>query len=150
MHKSSLIAHHVKDAEALIRRHEGVRLKPYHDSVGKLTIGVGRNLTDRGLSADEVNILFQNDMAMASDILDIWCEEWRTFSPPCSAALLSMAFNLGGPRLTGFQRMRRALRRRDFAQAAKEALDSKWAKQVPHRATEIAKLIQQDGSFVPD
>ena len=89
-------------------------------------------------------------MAMASDILDIWCEEWRTFSPPCSAALLSMAFNLGGPRLTGFQRMRRALRRRDFAEAAKEALDSKWAKQVPHRATEIAKLIQQDGSFVPD
>lgn len=145
MHKSSLISHHVKEAEALIRRHEGVRLKPYQDSVGKLTIGVGRNLTDRGLSVDEVNILFQNDMVIAGDILDIWCEAWRTFSPACCAALLSMAFNLGGPRLTGFKRMRAALMRRDFTEAAKEALDSKWAAQVPHRAREIAKMIAQEG-----
>ena len=141
MRKLSKTYYHVKEAEALVRRHEGVRLTPYHDSVGKLTIGVGRNLTDRGLSVDEVNYLFQNDMAIASDILDIWCAEWRQFSAPRCAALLSMAFNLGGPRLSGFRKMRQALLRHDFDEAANQALDSKWAGQVPQRAEEIAAMI---------
>ena len=39
----------------LIEHHEGRRAFPYHDTVGKLTIGVVRNLTDRGLSDDEIN-----------------------------------------------------------------------------------------------
>ena len=141
MRKLSKTYYHVKEAEALLRRHEGVRLTPYHDSVGKLTIGVGRNLTDRGLSVDEVDYLFQNDMAIASDILDIWCAEWRQFSAARCAALLSMAFNLGGPRLSGFRKMRRALLRHDFDEAASQALDSKWASQVPRRAREIAAMI---------
>lgn len=89
----------------------------------------------------EVNYLFQNDMAIASDILDIWCAEWRQFSAPRCAALLSMAFNLGGPRLSGFRKMRQALLRHDFDEAASQALDSKWAGQVPRRAKEIAAMI---------
>ena len=34
----------------LTKINEGLRSKPYVDTVGKVTIGVGRNLTDRGLS----------------------------------------------------------------------------------------------------
>ena len=83
-------------AERLIRRHEGVRHKPYQDSVGKLTIGGGRNLTDRGLTPQEVNALFETDMRLAEQILTIWFEGWRDLSPSRQAALLSMAFNLGG------------------------------------------------------
>ena len=128
-------------AERLIRRHEGVRHKPYQDSVGKLTIGVGRNLTDRGLTPQEVNALFETDMRLAEQILTIWFEGWRDLSPSRQAALLSMAFNLGGPRLTGFVKLRRALGQQDFETAAKEALNSRWAKQVGKRATHIAALL---------
>jgi lysozyme len=49
----------------LIEHHEGHRAFAYYDIVGKLTIGVGRNLTDRGLSDDEINLLFINDMRLA-------------------------------------------------------------------------------------
>ena len=42
---------------ALLEGHEGRRAFPYRDSVGKLTIGVGRNLSDRGLSEGEIDQL---------------------------------------------------------------------------------------------
>ena len=58
-------------------------------------------------------------------------------------ALLSMAFNLGLPRLRGFRKMHAALHRLDFEEAATEALDSKWAYQTGHRATHITALLQR-------
>ena len=57
-------------------------------------------------------------------------------------ALVSMAFNLGGPRLAGFTRLRAAVRRGDWQAAAAEALDSRWATQTGHRATEIAAMLR--------
>ena len=128
-------------AETLIKHHEGVSPLPYQDSVGKITIGIGRNLTDRGLSVDEVEMLFANDMRLAAEILDIWLADWRALSPNRQAALLSMAFNLGGPRLSTFVKLRAALVACDYPAAAAEALNSKWAKQVGRRAQQIADLL---------
>ncbi|MGC6517856.1 MAG: glycoside hydrolase family protein [Candidatus Puniceispirillaceae bacterium] len=134
---------YIKDiADKLVRHHEGVRTHPYQDTVGKITIGVGRNLTDRGLSVDEINQMFQNDMIIAADILDIWCPSWRGFTANRQAALLSMAFNLGGPRLSDFVKLHQALVAGDFEEAATQALDSRWAKQVGRRADEIARLLR--------
>ena len=130
-------------AAALIKEHEGVRSHPYIDSVGKVTIGVGRNLTDRGLTVEEVNHLFETDMRLAADILDIWLVDWTALSMHQQAALLSMAYNLGGPRLSQFVKMRSALLAGDFAKAAAEALNSQWAGQVGRRADEIASLLQK-------
>ena len=56
------------DLDALrseLRRDEGVRLKPYRDTVGKITIGVGRNLTDVGITPDEADVLLDHDIAAA-------------------------------------------------------------------------------------
>ena len=59
-------------------------------------------------------------------------------------ALYSMACNLGLPRLASFVKMRHALGRHDYAQAAKDALDSEWAGQVGRRAEDIAALLAGD------
>jgi len=48
-----------------LEHHEGLRLKPYKDSVGKLTIGIGRNLDDVGISKSEALLLLQNDIDVA-------------------------------------------------------------------------------------
>ena len=126
-------------AKQLIKHHEGVARHPYRDSVDKITIGVGRNLSDRGLTMAEIDLLFETDFALAEQILDVFLADWRDLPEQLQTGLLSMAFNLGGPRLHGFQKMRAAIRNGDFAQAADEALDSKWAKQVGRRADEIAE-----------
>ncbi|MEC8642766.1 MAG: hypothetical protein VXZ67_07640 [Pseudomonadota bacterium] len=57
-------------------------------------------------------------------------------------ALVSMAFNLGGPRLAGFTRLRAAVRRSDWDEAAAEALDSRWAAQTGRRANDIAAMLR--------
>ena len=89
---------------ALITRHESRRHFAYRDSLGILSIGVGRNLQDRGLADDEIDLLLANDIALAHRI----CSQhfgtaFETASWRRQAALISMAFNLGAPRLAGFR-----------------------------------------------
>ncbi|WP_232034153.1 glycoside hydrolase family protein [Mycoavidus cysteinexigens] len=62
------------------KRDEGERFKPYFDTVGKITIGVGRNLTDGSVSQGECELLLQNDIAKRLDGL--------IGSRPTSTALL--------------------------------------------------------------
>ena len=131
-----------KQLRAMLRQHEGVRHLPYHDTMGKITIGVGRNLTDRGLSQDEISLLFENDIKLSIDILDSLFTKWHEFPTSARHALISMAFNLGGPRLTKFKKMRSALENRDFLRAANEADNSLWAQQVPARAADVIKMFQ--------
>jgi lysozyme len=47
----------------MLIRHEGLRLKPYRDAKNKLTIGVGRNVDDAGITREEALMLLNNDIA---------------------------------------------------------------------------------------
>lgn len=123
-----------------LRRDEGVRKFPYKDTVGKLSIGVGRNLDDVGLSDDEIEYLLNNDIDRHIAEAN---REWpwiKDTSAKVRLALYNMAFNLGIPRLKEFIKMIDALYKHDYARAAEHALDSKWAKQVGKRADRIAQL----------
>ena len=103
----------------LVQRHEGRRQFPYYDTRGKLTIAVGRNLTDRGLADDEIDYLFANDLIIALQICQDLYPCFASFTPARQAALISMAFNLGKPRLARFRRMRAAINRGNWQGAPK-------------------------------
>lgn len=124
-------------------RDEDERLKPYRCTAGKLTIGVGRNLDDVGLSADESAYLLGNDIARVMAELDKALPWWRGLSEVRQRALANMAFNLGVPRLKGFARMLAALQAGQWDEAATQALASKWAQQVGDRAKRIALMIKE-------
>ena len=121
---------------------EGIRLKPYRCTAGKLTIGIGRNLDDVGISRAETMALLAADIARAEQGLDSYAPWWRSLPEPAARGLVNMAFNLGAGGLAGFRGMLAALRAGDYALAAAEALDSKWAKQVGDRAVRIAALFR--------
>ena len=126
-----------------ITTHEGVRLTPYRDSVGKLTIGVGRNLDDRGLTPAEVDFLLDNDIAIAIEDARVVVDGFDRLSVLQQEGVVEMAFNLGRSRLSTFKRMIAALNRGDGAAAAREALDSRWAAQVGgNRANAIADKLK--------
>ena len=134
---------------ALLQGHEGRRAFPYRDTAGKLTIGVGRNLSDRGLEEDEMDLLLVNDIAIATEACaDIFGPAFTAFSPSRRQALISMAFNMGAPRLAGFRRMRAAVAAGDWNLAAAEALDSRWANQTGRRARDIETLLRAGGAGV--
>jgi lysozyme len=125
-----------------IRFHEGVESKVYKDHLGIETIGVGRNLKDRGLSEDEIDYLLTNDITIIENELDKAFPWWRDLDEVRQRALADLAFNMGIPRLHGFVKMLGGLQRRDYHAAAEELLDSKYAKQVGARSERVAGMIR--------
>lgn len=123
-------------------RHEGYAKTPYVDTAGKITIGVGRNLSDRGLTDSEIFAMFQHDCLIAEYELQKF-HWWETIDGPWrKASLLNMMFNLGAPRFRTFKKMIAALEQGDYDRAAEEMRDSKWARQVGQRATELAEMVR--------
>ena len=132
--------------EKLIRlliTHEGLRLKPYRDTRGKLTIGVGRNLDDVGITEEEALYLLKNDIKRVLDFLKERLPYWNGLTETRKMALVDMCFNLGPGGFLSFKRMLRALEREDYERAAREMLDSRWARQVGRRAEELAEMMRE-------
>ena len=123
-------------------RDEELRLKPYTDSVGKLTIGVGRNLTDKGISFQEAQGLLANDIADATAALQAKLPWTATLDDVRKGALLNMTFNMGIGGLLEFHDFLARMQRGDFSGAAGAMLDSLWARQVGPRATRLSIQIQ--------
>jgi lysozyme len=122
-------------------RDEGLRLKPYRDTVGKTTIGVGRNLDDRGLSTDEVHYLLDNDIREVEEELSARLSFWRNLSEVRQRVLMNMAFNLGIDGLLTFRNTLKAVEEGRYSDAAKGMMQSKWAKQTGARAVRLAQMM---------
>lgn len=127
---------------AQLVRDEGIRYFPYRDTVGKITIGVGRNLTDRGISAAEAKILLDNDIAACATELDDALPWWRGLDEPRQHVLVNMCFNLGIQGLTGFQRTLAHVQAGRWDEAAEAMLDSRWSRQVGQRAVRLAETMR--------
>ena len=121
--------------------HEGLELHPYEDSLGILTIGVGRNLEERGISEDEAFYLLANDIDIIWDELIKQHPIVEDLDDQRQMILLDMAFNMGVPRLGKFKKMWAAIEEGDMNEASKQALDSRWADQVGRRAETLAERI---------
>jgi lysozyme len=129
------------DLEKMIIRHEGKRHLPYECAAGKITIGVGRNLDDMGLSEDEIMYLLRNDISRCEAELDTY--PWfRKLDQVRRDACIDLCFNMGLTRLLRFRKMIDGLDRREWDYAADELLDSRYKDQVGKRATEISEMIR--------
>lgn len=129
---------------AQLERDEGIRNKPYLDTVGKITIGVGRNLDDKGLSQEEISFLLQNDIidALKEAKKFAWFEG---LDLERQRVIVNMIFNLGPFRFKRFRKMLEALAKRDYKSARDEMLDSRWAVQVGSRADRLAEIMFPKG-----
>ncbi len=121
---------------------EAVRLKPYVDSVGKLTIGVGRNLTDKGLRMSEVEFMLQNDVEEVIQELHTHLPWTDQLDDARASVLLDMAFNMGIDGLLTFKNTLAAMQRGDYAAAAEGMRHSKWAEQVGNRDVYLIKVME--------
>ena len=123
-------------------RHEGLRLKPYTDTVGKITIGVGRNLTDVGILKAEALSMLDTDIQQASDDLRRECPWVDNLDWARKAVLINMTFNMGIEKLLKFVQTLSAVESGEYKFAAAHMLDSVWAKQVGNRAIELSKIME--------
>jgi lysozyme len=132
--------------EAQLIIDEGRRSKIYTDTVGKITGGVGRNLSDRPFNDDEISLMLKNDIDLAARELDRVAPWWRNLNDARQNVMANMMFNLGANRLLGFKKFLIYSQSGRFDAAAGEMLDSMWAKQVGARAQRLADLMRK-GEF---
>jgi lysozyme len=128
---------------ALVRRHEGLRLLPYRDTRGILTIGYGHNLAEP-IAAEAAELQLKHDVeAIAHQVAGVVGDDvWPQLAPARQAALIDIGF-MGPAKLARFERMIAAIRRGDWNTAAAEVLSSQWAIEVKaERTTEVATLLR--------
>jgi len=122
---------------------EGLKLKPYTDTKGKLTIGIGRNLSDVGLSRTEAFYLCGNDIDEKVSELRANLDYFDSLPNNVQLALCNLAFNMGIGTLLTFHNTLAYIKNGDYTDASKELLNSQWAKDVgPTRSITIANLIK--------
>lgn len=127
--------------EQQLIRSEGARLKLYTDTVGKVSIGVGRNLTDCGISKNELFYLLRNDIAacVADCRTFAWFEDLNDVR---QRAVVELRFMLGPSRLRLFKTTLSNIAHGEYLLASANLLRSKLAMQVGQRASRIAKMIE--------
>lgn len=120
-----------------ILKHESFRKYPYVDSVGKITIGIGYNLTNRGIDDEWINNQYLRDIDYFNRQL-IQFPWFQQLTTDRQIVLIDMAF-MGWKKFLTFNKMINAIEQNDFNQAAYEMLNSKWAQQVKSRAASLAQ-----------
>jgi len=144
--------------KAQLVRHEGLRLKPYRCTAGKLTIGIGRNLDDRGISQTEAYVLMENDIQNCEkQLVDEIPEIYNSLDEVRKSVLLNMCISIPQSRfaslrepcylgiggLLGFKNTLAFVGAGDWERAANGMLASKWAKQVGMRAIELSEMMRK-------
>lgn len=125
-------------------KHEGLRLKPYRCSAGKLTIGVGRNLEDRGITKDEAVMMLDNDIRLCEEqLISRIGSVYKGLDEVRKSVLINMCFNLGIGGLLEFKNTLAFISCGDWERAANNMLVSRWAKQVGRRAIELAEMMRK-------
>lgn len=136
--------------KAELVRDEGSRARPYADTRGVLTIGVGRNLIAKGLSPDEILYLYNNDVAEATGLLDKYVPWWRNLNDVRQRVMVNMTFNMGfaperpaGERgFADFAKTLHYIETEQYEAASVEMMDSAWSKQVGPRAPRLAAMMK--------
>jgi lysozyme len=116
--------------------------KIYTDSVGKISGGIGRNLTDRGFSDDEIDLMYANDIKLAEKDARALVPGFDQLNDVRQEVVMNLSFNLGYSRLAGFRRFLSAINSSDFDDAAAELQDSKWFGQVKGRGVRLVKAMR--------
>jgi lysozyme len=133
-----------------LTRDEGWKLKPYRDSAGKLTIGCGHNLDDKGISEPIAAAILDEDITEHLALLDKYLPWWTTLDEARQLALANLAFNLGvGPsaeqplgKLLTFHDTLKALQNGEYDVVANHLSVTLWAQQVGIRATRIIAAMR--------
>jgi len=131
----------LEKATDLLIQHEALRLKPYRCPAGKLTIGIGRNLEDKGISREEALLMCENDILEAiHDLKSIF--NWEYIDEIRQLVLVDMRFNLGPGGFRTFVKMIVAVRVGDHEEAAAQMKDSAYFKQVGSRGLRLYNMMK--------
>jgi len=131
---------------------EGMRLDIYKCTAGHLTVGVGHRIIEGDaehgkplgytITERRMKQLFDLDIAIVREDCHRLYEDFSELPEEAQRIIANMMFNMGLPRMRLFKAMRQCVNDRDWAGAALEMLDSKWARQLPNRSERLVKRMR--------
>jgi lysozyme len=121
---------------------EGKRNKMYLDTKQIPTIGVGHNLRDVPISDRAVQVILEDDIALAEAETRKLIPVFNRLSEERKAVVVNMMFNMGYPVFSKFKRTLALINAHRYSEAADEMLQSDWAKQVGQRAIRLANAMR--------
>ena len=124
--------------------HEGSRKRMYKCSAGFNTIGVGHNLDANPISELAIQTILNDDVAVVEqEINSIFTpKELSEMGDVRYYTLLNIAFNLGIPTLKKFKKTIQFIKAKDWYEASKEILRSRWAVQVGNRSKQLSEQLR--------
>ena len=133
----------MEELKKRLREKEGLRLYPYPDDKGFLTIGYGHNLTANGISWAIAETLLDEDLHHASDkYFSLPIDIQRSLNPPRRRVIVELIFWLGFSGLLKFDKMLAAIAQGDFETAANELMDSQIGRTYTTRTRELADAMR--------
>lgn len=128
--------------KAQLKKDEGFSGSPYLDTVGKTTIGYGRNLDDKPITKDEADMLLTTDAVEAFEDAAALFNQFDEFNPMVQVVFSAMCYQMGKAGLSTFRRMIFAANAADWDEVVVQMRDSKWYSQTPNRAERYIKIIE--------
>jgi|TARA_R100001224_G_C3894017_1_gene106015 lysozyme len=120
---------------------EGLELKPYRCSADKLTIGVGRNIQEVGITEAEAMVLLENDIARVAGECTRAFDWFLGLTPIRKEAIINLVFNMGLSKFKQFKKTIAFIEAGDWERAGAELLDSNYARQVGQRSQRVANML---------
>ena len=127
---------------------EGCKLEIYLDHLGYPTVGIGHLITEDDelygfevgseVSQEHVDDLFHADVQRTLRDCEFLYSDFNDLPEEAQLIIANMCCQLGRQRLSGFKKMKAAVDSRDWREASRQMLDSKWAKQTPNRASRLS------------
>jgi len=125
-----------------LKKSEGFQAKVYKCPAGKLTVGYGRNLEDRGITQFEAEYLMMNDVEDTEKELSNRLSYWNRIDRVRQEVLIDMGFNMGVGGLLKFVKTLGFVEKGNYRQASEEMLRSRWAEQVGNRAIKLSQVMK--------
>ena len=125
----------------LLIKHEDEKFKPYKCTAGKLTIGIGHNLDDKGISKAVSDLLYKEDITEVIEDLHNIFNDFESLPENIQLVLADMRFQLGSSGFRKFKQLINAVNNHNWVEMIKQMKDSNWFKQVPNRANDLINMV---------
>ena len=133
-----------------VKKHEGFRDHVYLDSLSKRTVGYGHLCVEdhwedgKKYDKEYLEDILEKDLQSAVDQAHDMCQGME-ISDDAKSIICEMIFQLGGNGVSKFKNMWKALKENppNYEEASVQMLDSRWAKQTPNRAKEMAGHMEK-------
>ena len=133
-----------------VKAHEGFRNSVYKDTLGKRTVGYGHLCVEdhwednREYTVPELERVLEADLNNAIQGAEELCSDCPVLDDQAKEIIVEMVFQLGKTGVSKFRNMWKALQEDppNYFEAHVQMLDSRWAKQTPGRAAEMAEQMQ--------